>query len=960
MDEYPEDEDFDAMHAEEMEMMRDMEDFNHDDEIVKHVPPTIKRNLQFASPESTRISKIQQTQDNNTNENNQTVIPEENVSTLNMGKRTAPIEFDDDLNEFLSDNFMENKSKKKKVALPNINLIVKDPNFDLAQHEHDLSIIEMIVEERDRRRRNQVLETKTEVKKISHEARVYRHVPEGAFQALTTESGKRFYLTVLEEEQWEEQLKYIANTQKCIHLLNTPYSQLKRQAEKEQERQDLRRQTSLEPVDDSGTESGIDDEDEESSDKSLWVEQYKPRHYLDLLSDEATNRCVLQWMKLWDKLAFGRERKVKIKKEEPPKDDKGFFKKKFFPRNAPEVLEEWDEHGRPVQKVILMSGPPGLGKTTLAHIIARHAGYNVVEMNASDDRSADTFKTNLENATSMRSVIGKDPRPNCLIIDEIDGAPAPSINLLVNMLQGKDMGKKPKKKGAKDGPKLMQRPVLCICNDVFTPALRPLKMMALVIQFLPTQTSKLAQRLFDIARKRHLKTDLTVLMALCDKTENDIRSCLSALQFIRATKKKVMLDDVESVSVGQKDYQRSLFNVWHDMFSIPRFKKKRRINPHEVKHQNGVLVAMPENNEDIDNFERQSTLASRFKRILHTTQSCGEYDKLTQGWFENYLTIKFKHAFMEPVSDGLSWAEFTDTINLQILRGQNWNLMAYLPYACVAYHLRFAGNAWPKISFPKQLSDLSTNRAKSENLMTSMVSEMSPHTRVFVSVTTLVQDLLPFLLHIIQPNLRPVNTQLYSKAEKQELYCLLDTMISYNLTYTQERTPEGQYLFTLDPNVEDVVRFPDIKPSKQLTYAARNLISREVEMEKVRRSEAYFAAQITQSQKASSIRKVGASNKLDSNIGQVPEKQTKEATSSSAVIPNHLQKLEARKINETDGAKAAKDFFGRVIPLEIQNQIATKKNEDRYNNEIVKSDIWFRFKEGFSNAVRRTIKMKDL
>lgn len=33
-------------------------------------------------------------------------------------------------------------------------------------------------------------------------------------------------------------------------------------------------------------------------------------------------------------------------------------------------------------QLALLCGPPGLGKTTLAHIIARHAGYNVVEMNA--------------------------------------------------------------------------------------------------------------------------------------------------------------------------------------------------------------------------------------------------------------------------------------------------------------------------------------------------------------------------------------------------------------------------------------------------------------------------------------------------------------------------------------------------------------------------------------------------
>lgn len=29
-----------------------------------------------------------------------------------------------------------------------------------------------------------------------------------------------------------------------------------------------------------------------------------------------------------------------------------------------------------------MSGPPGLGKTTLAHVVARQAGYDVFEINA--------------------------------------------------------------------------------------------------------------------------------------------------------------------------------------------------------------------------------------------------------------------------------------------------------------------------------------------------------------------------------------------------------------------------------------------------------------------------------------------------------------------------------------------------------------------------------------------------
>lgn len=33
------------------------------------------------------------------------------------------------------------------------------------------------------------------------------------------------------------------------------------------------------------------------------------------------------------------------------------------------------------------------------------------------------FKTRIEGATQMKAVLGADPRPNCLVIDEIDGAP---------------------------------------------------------------------------------------------------------------------------------------------------------------------------------------------------------------------------------------------------------------------------------------------------------------------------------------------------------------------------------------------------------------------------------------------------------------------------------------------------------------------------------------------------------
>ncbi len=63
----------------------------------------------------------------------------------------------------------------------------------------------------------------------------------------------------------------------------------------------------------------------------------------------------------------------------------------------------------------------GLGKTTLAHVVARHCGYRPLEINASDDRTATTLVSRINDAVQMQAVIGA-ARPNCVIIDEIDGA----------------------------------------------------------------------------------------------------------------------------------------------------------------------------------------------------------------------------------------------------------------------------------------------------------------------------------------------------------------------------------------------------------------------------------------------------------------------------------------------------------------------------------------------------------
>ena len=200
-------------------------------------------------------------------------------------------------------------------------------------------------------------------------------------------------------------------------------------------------------------------------------------------------------------------------------------------------------------------------------------------------------------------------------------------------------------------------------------------------------------------------------------------------------------------------------------------------------------------------------------------------------------------------------------------------------------------------------------------------------------------DLLPCLLKIIQSNLRPVNTQLYSAKEKQELKHLVDILIAYNLTYVQEVSIEGQYSYRLDPELEEVVYFPNIDHTS-LPYAIKQLIAHEVEVEKMRRDAPIDSADAPS--------KVALPKSKDQ---KEPEKVTPNT------VPNHMQKLKAKDIQVKE--RVPVDFFGRKIQKETGSKSKSDKN-DPTKGELVFSDVWFNFKEGFNNAVRRTIRMKDL
>ena len=53
-----------------------------------------------------------------------------------------------------------------------------------------------------------------------------------------------------------------------------------------------------------------------------------------------------------------------------------------------------------------------------------------------------------------------------------------TVNILVDLVSGKAT-----EKGKKKLKKVLRRPVICICNDLYAPALRTLRQCAIVLQF---------------------------------------------------------------------------------------------------------------------------------------------------------------------------------------------------------------------------------------------------------------------------------------------------------------------------------------------------------------------------------------------------------------------------------------------------------------------------------------------
>ena len=602
----------------------------------------------------------------------------------------------------------------------------------------------------------------------------------------------------------------------------------------------------------------------------LWTEKYRARKFTDLVGDERTHRDVLRWLKGWDPIVFPGYTKPKPKAK----------------------FGEDDIESRQHRKILMLTGPPGLGKTTLAHVCARQAGYEIVEINASDERSRDVVKGRIRDSVGTENVKGintkdaggsttrKTGRPVCVIVDEVDGVVSGSsgggeggfikalIDLAVldqknsNVLGSSSTNSvRAKKKGDKFR---FLRPMILICNDVYHPSLRPLRAstMAEIIHIRKPPLDKVVTRLKSVFDREGLPCDSDGVRRLCEATwgisnrresrtnssgtgEGDMRGILvvgewvaakmraSADKGARLTRTWVEENMIENLAhggggargLGRGGAKEAVERVFMDGAGFPKSVSTPPLAEDIKSVKSGDAVGVSE-------------LAKKMAmdRLREMVDTSGESDRIMTDSFTVYPSHQWQDdTLLSKPNAAYEWLHFHDRLSSKVHVGQEWELGPYLSQSVLGFHHLFASPAkhswatadqkgWEEdeeepLPFSGPRADYSASEALKQNkaILAGLQSSLSiPLLRSFRSTEDISVDLLPHLIRMLTPDVKPIVVggsgdqrgvvSVRKEGERRLIQRAVEVMGVVGVTFERARVESGQnglsttqYIYRMEP-----------------------------------------------------------------------------------------------------------------------------------------------------------------
>lgn len=261
----------------------------------------------------------------------------------------------------------------------------------------------------------------------------------------------------------------------------------------------------------------------------LWCDKYKPTSIDDLCGNKQSLKKINQWMN---------DFKQKIEGTKP-----GLF----------------------------ISGPPGIGKTTIAHLILDTFGYEVIEYNASDVRSQKSVKENLNkviNSINISIMQHNQIKYIGIIMDEVDGMSSgdrggvAELVSIINPNKGKRKSNKIKIEYI--------NPIICISNNNTDKKLADLRKNCLEITFNKPTSNELLIFAKKIITSEGIQIDDISLNLIINHAQGDFRRIGHILQDINNTcLGDVSMDDIENINriFIKKNIELSLFDATNKILS---------------------------------------------------------------------------------------------------------------------------------------------------------------------------------------------------------------------------------------------------------------------------------------------------------------------------------------------------------------------------------------------------------
>jgi replication factor C large subunit len=217
---------------------------------------------------------------------------------------------------------------------------------------------------------------------------------------------------------------------------------------------------------------------------------------------------------------------------------------------AIEELREWaDELLKPKsKKAALLHGPAGCGKTSAAYALAAEKGWEVIELNASDQRNEGVIRSIVGPASSSTTF---SQRTRLIILDEAD-----------NLHGSEDRG------GTKAITEIVKRstqPIILTANDKYKIG-GGLTRNCRVIAFERIKAGTIFRVLHRISEEKGLATENSALIALAKNAHGDLRSAINDLQALSMAARAREQITEEDIVTGGRDREEDIFGVLRLIF----------------------------------------------------------------------------------------------------------------------------------------------------------------------------------------------------------------------------------------------------------------------------------------------------------------------------------------------------------------------------------------------------------